>query len=114
MELNFRKTGNVVIIYLKGRLDVHHSADIEQELERLIPMEPASHFIINMKDVEYISSSGLRIIVITMKALKAEKRHLLLCCINEAVRKVFEVVQLTDIFKIHESEDKALEYLADL
>ena len=114
MELNFKKKENVVIIYLKGRLDVHHSADIEEELDRLIPMEPASHFIINMQDVEYISSSGLRIIVITMKTLKANNRKMLLCCINESVRKVFEVVQLTDIFKIYGSEQKALEYLNSL
>ena len=92
MELNFKKIGNVVIVYLRGRLDVHHTTDIEEELGKLIPMEPTSHFIINMQDVEYMSSSGLRIIVMTMKALKKNNRMMLLCCINESVRKVFEIV----------------------
>lgn len=114
MELNFKKNGNVVIIYLKGRLDVHHSADIEEELDRLILMEPASHFIVNMQDVEYISSSGLRIIVSTMKTLKANKRKMLLCCINKAVRKVFEIVEIINIFQIFDTEEKALEYLNNL
>ncbi len=114
MELNFKKTGNIVSIYLKGRLDVHYSADIEQELERLVPLYPASHFLINMKDVEYISSSGLRIIVMTMKLLKAQERKLVLCCINEAVRKVFEVVQVIDMFDIFASEEKGVEFLQNL
>ena len=114
MELNFKKKENVVIIYLKGRLDVHHSADIEEELVKLIALEPANQFIINMQDVEYISSSGLRIIVATMNSLKANNRKMLICCINEAVRKVFTIVQLSNIFKIYESEEKALEYLSDL
>lgn len=114
MELNFKKTDNIVVIYLKGRLDVHYSADIEQELERLIPLYPQSHFLINMKDVEYISSAGLRIIVMAMKSLKEHDRKLVLCCINEAVRKVFEVVQLIDMFSIYSSEDKALGFLQNL
>ncbi len=114
MELNFRKIENVIIIYFRGRLDVHHSPDIEEELSRLISMEPTSHFIINMADVEYISSSGLRVIVVAMKALKQNNRMMLICNINGAVRKVFEIVQFTDIFKIYESEEKALEYISSL
>jgi len=114
MELNFKKTDNIVTIYLKGRLDVHYSADIEQELERLIPLYPQSHFLINMKEVEYISSAGLRIIVMTMKSLKEADRKMVLCCINDAVRKVFEVVQVVDMFNIYSAEDKAVEFLQRL
>jgi anti-sigma B factor antagonist len=114
MELNFKKTGNIVVIYLKGRLDVHYSADIEQELERLIPLYPQSHFLVNMQEVEYISSSGLRIIVMAMKLLKEQDRKMVLCCINEAVRKVFEVVQVIDMFHVYSSEPKALEFLQNL
>lgn len=114
MELNFKKTDNIVTIYLKGRLDVHYSADIEQELEKLIPLYPQSHFLINMKDIEYISSAGLRIIVMTMKSLKEHDRKMVLCCINDAVRKVFEVVQVIDMFNIYSSEDKAVEFLRNL
>ena len=36
MELNSKKTGNAIIIYLQGRLDVHLSADIEKEINKLI------------------------------------------------------------------------------
>ncbi|HRU65491.1 MAG TPA: STAS domain-containing protein, partial [Spirochaetota bacterium] len=66
MDLNLKKSGNAVIIYLAGRLDVHLSADIEKEINKLINTEPDSHFVLNLKDVEYMSSSGLRIFVSTM------------------------------------------------
>ncbi len=114
MDLNFKKVENVIIIYFRGRLDVHHSLDIEDELNRLISMEPVNHFIINMKDVEYVSSSGLRVIVMSMKALKRKNRMMLICCINGAVQKVFEIVQLTDLLQIYESEEEALEYISTL
>ena len=111
MEFNFKKNGNSIIIYLKGRLDVHHSAEIEKELGRLIAMESASDFLINMKDVEYISSSGLRIIVLARRILGEKKRKLVLCNINSAIRKIFDVVQLTDMFSIFDSEREAVEFL---
>lgn len=111
MEFNFKKTGNTIIIYLKGRLDVHHCAEIEQEISKLISFESSSHLLFNMKDVEYISSSGLRIFVITMRVLKEREKKLVLCNINNAVRKIFEVVQLTDMFHIFNSEEEAFEFL---
>lgn len=114
MELNLKKNGNAIIIYLEGRLDVHLSADIEKEINKLISAESASHFILNLKDVEYMSSSGLRIFVSTMRILKERKRKLVLCNMNSAVRKIFEVVELTDMFDIFNNENEALEYLKNL
>lgn len=111
MEFSFRKSGNSIIIYLKGRMDVHHSSEIETEIGKLISFESASHFLINMKDVEYISSSGLRIIVNMMKILKEDKRKFVICSLNSAVIKIFEVVQITDMFNIFSTEEEALDYL---
>jgi len=111
MDLNVKKNGNVTTIYLQGRLDVHLSADIEKEINRLITTETSSNFILNLKEVEYMSSSGLRIFVSTMRILKETKRKLVLCEMNNAVRKIFEVVELTDMFDIFNSENEALEFL---
>jgi len=111
MDLNLKKSGNAVVIYLAGRLDVHLSADIEKEINKLINTEPDSHFVLNLKDVEYMSSSGLRIFVSTMRILKEKKRKLVLCNMNSAVKKIFEVVELTDMFDIFNTEAEALEFL---
>ena len=111
MDLNLKKAGNEIIIYLEGRLDVHLSADIEKEINKLIVAEPSCNFILNLKDVEYMSSSGLRIFVSTMRILKESKRKLVLCNMNNAVKKIFEVVELTDMFDIFNSENEALEFL---
>ncbi|HOP29635.1 MAG TPA: STAS domain-containing protein [Spirochaetota bacterium] len=114
MEFNFRKNGNAIIIYLKGRLDVHQCAEIEQEISKLMSFELTSHLLFNMKDVDYISSSGLRIIVSTMKILKEDNRSMAICNINNAVKKIFEVVQITDMFNIFDSEEKAVTFLKNI
>ncbi len=114
MNLNLKKLDNTVIIYLEGRLDVHLSADIEKEINKLIESDPASSLLLNLKDVEYMSSSGLRIFVSTMRILKESNRKLVLCNMNNAVKKIFEVVELTDMFDIFNTEDEALKFLKSL
>ena len=111
MEFNTKKIDNNIVIYLAGRLDVHLSADIEKEINELIKSESKSNFVLNLNDVEYMSSSGLRIFVSTMRILKESKRKLALCNMNNAVKKIFEVVELTDMFDIFDSEEEALNFL---
>ncbi len=108
MELKTKKTNNVVVVYLAGRLDVHLSADVEKEINKVINEEPSCHLLLNLQDVEYMSSSGLRIFVSTMRILKESKRRLALCNMNAAVKKIFEVVELMDMFDIYDSEADAL------
>lgn len=114
MKLNTKRTGNALIIYLSGRLDVHLSAEIEKEISKIITEYPNSHLVVNLKDVEYMSSSGLRIFVSTMRILKDSKRVLKLCNLNNAVIKIFEVVELMDLFDIYDKEEEAIESLAGL
>jgi anti-anti-sigma factor len=108
MELKTAKSNNVIIIYLNGRLDVHLSADVEKGINKIIKEEPQSHLLLNLEDVEYMSSSGLRIFVSTMRILKDNKRMLKLCNINSAVKKIFEVVELMEMFDIYNNEEDAL------
>lgn len=109
MDLNLKKVDNVAVIYLAGRLDVHLSADIEKEINNIIQNDADCHLLLNLKDVEYMSSSGLRIFVSTMRILKESKRKLKLSNMNNAVKKIFEVVELMDMFDIYETEEEALQ-----
>lgn len=108
MELKTRNEDNVIIIFLKGRLDIHHSSDIENGINDLMKSNPDSHMLLNLKDVEYMSSSGLRIFVSTMRTLKESNKLLKLCNMNNSVKKIFEVVELIDMFDIYNTEEEAL------
>ncbi|HSV95579.1 MAG TPA: STAS domain-containing protein [Spirochaetota bacterium] len=110
MDLKTRKVGNVIVIYLHGKLDVHVSADVEKEINRIIEQEAQSSLLLNLGQVEYMSSSGLRIFVSTMRALKESKRKLVLCNMNNSVKKIFEVVELMDMFEVYETEEEALRH----
>jgi anti-sigma B factor antagonist len=108
MELQSKETSQCVIIYLSGRMDVHLASDIENQLNDVVKKNTKSCIILNLEDVEYMSSSGLRVFVSLMRTLKDQKRNLKLCNLSIAVRKVFEVVELMDMFDIYGSEEEAI------
>ncbi|MBV6493487.1 MAG: hypothetical protein LDLANPLL_01510 [Turneriella sp.] len=106
--LRTKEVGSYIIAYLKGRLDVHLSGEIEKELMALSEKNPDVDFILNLEGIEYMSSSGLRILVALMRHLKTKNRKLKLCSLNLAVKKIFEVVELMDMFDIYDTEEAAL------
>lgn len=107
--LRTKEVGNYVVVYLKGRLDVHMSGEVEKELFQLSEKHPESDFVINLDGIEYMSSSGLRVLVAFMRHLKSRGRKMRLCNMNVAVKKIFEVVELMDMFDIYPTEEQALQ-----
>lgn len=98
---------DVIIIYLKGRLDVHYSAEVENELNRLID-EGKKKLLLSLEDVEYLSSSGLRVFIAISRRLKEVGGELKLMRLNETAKKIFKIVELIDMFDIYDSEEEAL------
>ncbi len=111
MKLKTKKVRDIIIVYLAGRLDVQLSADIEKEIQKTIESEPDCHFILNLKDINYLSSSGIRIFVSTMRILKERDKKLKLCEMDNNAKKIFEIVELMDMFDIHDTEEQALNSL---
>ncbi|MFN3603312.1 MAG: STAS domain-containing protein [Leptonema sp. (in: bacteria)] len=103
-----RSEKNHIIVYLKGRIDVHMSNLVENFLMSLIEQNPTQDLILNLGEVEYMSSSGLRVFVSIMRYLKEKNKNLKLSNLSIAVKRVFEVVELMDMFDIYEDEQDAL------
>jgi anti-sigma B factor antagonist len=111
MKMEFQKIDNIIILYFKGRIDAYLSANIEQEINKLFVKETTCNFIFNLAETEYLSSSGLRILVSTIRILKENGRILVLCNMNKAVKNIFRVVEIMDMFTIFETEKEAINFL---
>ena len=108
MEYLKEKKGNTVIIYFSGNLDINASSKMEKTINSSIENDPDSDLLLNFKDVEYMSSSGLRILVLTMKQLNKSKKKMKLCCMNSITKEILLVTDLTELFNIYDSEEEAL------
>jgi anti-sigma B factor antagonist len=110
MEIHVDNKNEVKIFSLKGRLDSNTSPQLEEKIASLIETG-ARKMIINFKDLEYISSAGLRVILKTTKDLKRNDGRILLCAMQDYVREVFEIAGFDTFLPIVPSIDEALREL---
>ncbi len=108
MALKTDKKGGVLIIYLQGRLDVHKSLEVEQEINELIE-NGEKQLLFNLKDLSYLSSSGLRVFIATLRKLKEIEGILKIAEIQNNVAKIFKIVEFDDIFEMYPNVDEAVE-----
>lgn len=109
MELKTKKVDDIRIIELEGRLDVHLSMEIEIAVNQIIDNGDIK-IIFDLSNAKYLSSSGLRILIAALRKLNKLDGKLVLVNLNDAVRKIFEVVELIDLFEIYPSVEEALKY----
>ena len=90
------------ILAVAGEIDVATSPELRRELHQLADREPTG-LVLDLSDVTFIDSSGLGVLVGTLKRLREEDRGdiLVLEGLQEPVRKVFDITGLTDLFAIH-------------
>lgn len=107
--LKQKKVEDRLIVYLEGRLDVTVATDVEEQLIKLIDDEGEKHIILNLEQVEYMSSSGFRACIAILRKLKQRDGSLKLCNIRPSVKRIFDVIELTSLFDIYDSEEAALQ-----
>lgn len=98
MEINVKQDGNKATISLDGKLSVATSPDLEAAIQNL-PAE-TNEFVIDLTNLEYISSAGLRVLVSTEKTAGQRGGHMVLQHPNEEVSEVFDMTGLADVFTI--------------
>ena len=107
MEITVRETEHATVLGLTGRLDMATGSALKTEIKKLLEKEKTSIHI-NLRDVEFINSSGLGALVSIMKEVRIRKGRLTLSNLASYVQEIFEITQLTHIFDIYPTEQEAL------
>jgi anti-anti-sigma factor len=111
MEIQEERSGGVLVITPAGRLDTTTSGDLELRLLRLLA-GPERRFVIDLGRTEYISSAGLRVLLMLVKRLPALGGELVLCGLRPAVRQVFELAGFDALFRLEATRGEALAHLS--
>lgn len=98
LEIREEAVGEVRIFGLTGRLDSDTAADLELAAQDLIDAG-ARDFVVDLSGVGYVSSAGLRVLLMIGKSIDG-KGSLRLCGLNATVRQVFDVAGFTQLFVI--------------
>ncbi|MDI6752486.1 MAG: STAS domain-containing protein [bacterium] len=107
MEVEIKNLEKVSVISLMGRIDVSTAPQLEEEWKGLMK-KGVSKVVINFIGVNYISSGGLRVLLVAAKEAKTGDKTLRLCHLDPNVYKIFKLAGFTTIFNIYETEEEAL------
>lgn len=98
---------NIAVIYPKGHLDAHNVGKFEKEILKLLEGSVVN-LVVNCKDLNYISSAGMGIIMGYLDEVREKGGDIKLCMLNERVYEIFDLVGFTDIYDFLDDEPAAL------
>ena len=107
MEISVRKEKNVSVVSVTGRMDAVTAPEFEKSLSELMS-KGEKKFLVNLVGLEYISSAGLRSILVIAKQSKAGQGEVIFSGLRGPVEEVFKISGFHSIFKIFDSEEAAL------
>jgi anti-anti-sigma factor len=101
------QVGDKVVVRVAGRLDVESASQFTKACESCISGEVTT-LVLDLGDLTYISSMGLRSVLTIAKKLKENEGELRICRLTGLVRQVFEITRMTQLFALHDSAESAL------
>jgi len=107
MDIFEEKQNDISIFKLKGSLDSNTSPGFEEKILAAIN-DGSNKLVVDFKDVDYISSAGLRVLNLASKKLKHNEGKIVLCSVEDYIREVFEIAGFDLFLPIVGSMDDAL------
>lgn len=96
--LSFQSTvvGDVAVVALTGELDVAAAALVEGEIDRMTADHSPSTIVLDLSQLDFMDSTGLRLVVLSDQKLRAQGRRFALIRGSDEVHKVFEITRMAE------------------
>ena len=99
MNTNIEKQEGKYFVTLEGELDTAAAAEVEKKLQPLYNTDGLD-VVIDCSGLEYIASSGLRILISILKGAKASGSKVVLKNMNDDIKSVFKLTGFINIFEV--------------
>jgi anti-sigma B factor antagonist len=107
MDISEDRKADVVVLALSGKLDATTAKTFEDKILGVIN-SGTQRLVVDLSQLEYVSSSGLRVFLLAGKRLRSTNRKIALCSLKEHVRQVFDLAGFSSILSIYNSRDDAI------
>lgn len=101
-ELN----GSALVVSISGRVDSATAGSMDAELERLIAAN--NWVVLDLKNVEFLSSAGVRALVKAMKTAKWSNHKVKLAAIPDHIAEIMKILGMMEIMHVYPSVEEAL------
>ncbi len=110
MEITKERKGHIVILKVEGRLDTNTSNRLEETFLASID-GGEQQFALDCSRLDYVSSAGLRVLLLAMKKLKNVNGKIHLYSLKDQVKEVFKIAGFSAIFPLFDGQEEALRSL---
>jgi anti-sigma B factor antagonist len=107
MEIIKESEGGIVILALNGRLDTLNHSILENEIASLIEKKQKD-IILDCQDLDYVSSSGLRILLKALNQVKTLHGRFSICNLQPQIIKVFKISGFDHLFELFPGRNEAI------
>jgi anti-sigma B factor antagonist len=107
MEIHNILIHNTPVLNVSGKIDAVTSKQLESAIDDILKLE-AKIMLLDLREVEYVSSSGLRVLMVAKERLRKREGDLRLASLQPLVREVFDITGLKQFFSIYPSQGEAL------
>ena len=106
MEITCEKQDSIIILGATGRLDTTNYMEFEKKLLDTIAENDKT--VIDCTALDYVSSSGLRALLMGMKKAESEGKKLVLCTLQPGIKEIFRISAFINLFKIYNTKEEAI------
>ena len=99
MNVTITKENGITNVIVEGRIDTTTSHDFEKSVDSLFT-DAAQQVVINCENLDYVSSSGLRVFLTLQKQSNTSGSSLKLCNIKPEIKAVFDMTGFSSILTI--------------
>ncbi len=110
MQIAEEKHGPVAVLAVEGRIDTTHAGELETALLALIDRGETT-IVLDFAEVNYISSAGLRVLLVGAKKMKAAQGSICLASLQKTVKDVLAVTGFMNLFRLFKSKESAVQEL---
>ena len=108
MTLKERRVADVTILDLKGRLVLEEGDAVLRSRVNELAAEGRVQILVNMKDVTYVDSCGIGVLIAKYVSLRKKGGDLKLLHLTPRSHRLMEISKLLNVFETYESEDDAV------
>ena len=109
LKLEIKKEKDYTHIIVHGEIDLYNANELKEKVNMSTDRAASSNVIIDLKDVEYIDSTGLGILIGIKRRVNEKGGRLILVLYSDRINKLFEITGLNKIFTISRSFESAVE-----
>ena len=111
MEIVASKSGTTLVVTMHGRLNAASTEALQEQLLAHVDAGEKA-ILLDLAGVDYISSAGLRTLLIATKRMQANDGRLAICSLTDNVREVFRMSGFDSIIEVHPDLATAFQKLA--